>query len=63
MVEGGSRCRGSMPGRGHYGEDLTYFSRRDNMEANKELEGTSTVDAEEVLIGVADSGMGSAALP
>ncbi|EER08199.1 conserved hypothetical protein [Perkinsus marinus ATCC 50983] len=37
-------------GRGHYGEDLTYFSRRDNMEANKELEGTSTVDAEEVLI-------------
>ncbi|EER20519.1 hypothetical protein Pmar_PMAR010265 [Perkinsus marinus ATCC 50983] len=50
-------------GRGHYGEDLTYFSRRDNMEANKELEGTSTVDAEEVLIGVADSGMGNAALP
>ncbi|KAF4717829.1 hypothetical protein FOZ63_015691 [Perkinsus olseni] len=34
-------------GRGHYGEDLTYFSRRDNIEANKELEGTSAVDAEE----------------
>ncbi|KAF4672933.1 hypothetical protein FOL47_011201 [Perkinsus chesapeaki] len=34
-------------GRGHYGEDLTYFSRKDNIEANKELEGTSIVDAEE----------------